>query len=753
MASDTDPMLSPESTEVPSGPLPSRILLVGFAGSIAAVIGGSLAGAGNSPTRGSSLPWSAPFLPLHPRWNAIAAVALFFAGLALLCRAWLRLRVCARSSSFPLRGAVIACALWSLPLVAGPPLASRDVYSYVALGEVANTNVNPYVSSVDPPGGVAGGAVDPIWNKGATPYGPLFTIVAKVAVAHSGNKLVTKTLAFRLLAMLSVAAAGFGLVVIARRRGRSPAEVLVLALANPLILLHFVSGAHNDSFMVALLIAGLAISEGSGRRRWLAALVLCGLAAAVKAPALVAIGYLGIVGPRGVRRRKTDVPLAAVVGLGTLHLLGMATGYGWAWARNMVGSPSVLSYLSPATVLAVPMHWLSTILGVDSTVTGIAGVLRLIGVVGAIISVGWLLTQSRTRGLAALTTAMLVLALFGPAVQPWYLTWGLVIGAVASAGRAGYTHTLFSVIALFTVLPAGPDLGVVLIRLGSPIGLVLVGCALLPLTFRVRRHLPKSARAAVPPIDVTIVVPTRNEAECVRPLLDRLLPVLAGVTSEVLFVDDSDDVTPAVVQMMAAQTAIPVRLMHRNVGYRYGGLGGAVVEGLRSAHGRTVIVMDADLQHPPEAIPSLLTAARIHPSAIIVGTRTPEGAAQGLDRARVLGSRAAARLARTLFPGPLTGVADPMSGLFALPRHLIDPDRLNPFGFKILVELLVNHPDLAVEEVEYDFAKREAGVSKAGITEAMSYVGHLADLRIRTLPPWRTHPTLSVSQAPVLATN
>ena len=273
------------------------------------------------------------------------------------------------------------------------------------------------------------------------------------------------------------------------------------------------------------------------------------------------------------------------------------------------------------------------------------------------------------------------------------------------------------------------------------------------MTFRVRRHLPKSARAAVPPIDVTIVVPTRNEAECVRPLLDRLLPVLAGVTSEVLFVDDSDDVTPAVVQMMAAQTAIPVRLMHRNVGYRYGGLGGAVVEGLRSAHGRTVIVMDADLQHPPEAIPSLLTAARIHPSAIIVGTRTPEGAAQGLDRARVLGSRAAARLARTLFPGPLTGVADPMSGLFALPRHLIDPDRLNPFGFKILVELLVNHPDLAVEEVEYDFAKREAGVSKAGITEAMSYVGHLADLRIRTLPPWRTHPTLSVSQAPVLATN
>ncbi len=746
-------MLLPESTEAPSRALPWRILIVGFVGSVAAVIGGSLAGAGNKPTKGSSLPWSAPFLPLHPRWNAIAAVALFFAGLAVLCRAWLRLRVRARSSSFPLRGAVIVCALWSLPFVIGPPLASRDVYSYVALGEVANTNVNPYVSSIDPPGGVAGVAVDPIWNKGATPYGPLFTIVAKVAVAHSGNKLVTKTLAFRLLAMLSVAATGIGLVAIARGRGRSPAEVLVLALANPLILLHFVSGAHNDAFMVALLVGGIAVAEGSGRRRWLAALVLCGLAAAVKAPALVAVGYLGIVGPRGVQRRKTDVSLAAVVGLGTLHLLGMATGYGWAWARNMVGSPSVLSYLSPATILAVPMHWISSIVGVDSTVTGIAGVLRLIGVAGAAVSICWLLTQSRTRGLAALTTAMLTLALFGPAVQPWYLTSGLVIGAVTSAGRAGYSHTLFTVIALFTVLPAGPDLGVVLIRLGSPIGLVLVGCALLPLTFRVRRHLPNPVQAAVPPIDVTIVVPTRNEAECVRPLLNRLLPVLAGVTSEVLFVDDSDDATPAVVQMMATETAIPVRLMHRPVGHRHGGLGGAVVEGIRSAHGRTVVVMDADLQHPPEAIPALLATARNYPDAFVVGTRTPDGAAEGLNRLRRLGSRSACGLARTIFPTQLTRVSDPMSGLFTVPPHLVDTARLNPFGFKILVELLVSHPYLAVEEVAYDFAKREAGVSKAGFMEAMNYICHLADLRIRTLAPWRTHAALSVSREPVLATN
>ena len=720
--------------------VPWPLIWVGLFGSTLAVVGGALAGAGGEATTDSSMPWSAPLLPLHPQWNAIASVAVYFAGLGLLVRSWLRLR--RRSQEHPMRlaVAVIACVVWCLPLVLGPPLASRDVYSYVALGEAANTNIDPYVSSVDPPGGVAERSVDPIWAKGATSYGPLFTLLAKVAVAHAGPKLIAKTMAFRLLAVVSVLATGCGLVSIARRRGRSPAAVLVLALANPLVLLHFVSGAHNDILMIAFITVALAGAERPGRRWWIAAVVSMGLAAAVKAPGLIGIGYLAVTGPRDVVRRRSDLALAGVAGLGTVHFVGVVTGYGWSWARNLANGPGVLSYLSPATVFAVPIHWLSTTAHSGWTVTGIAGSLRLACMIMATVAAAWLIVHSRSRGISALSSALLVLALFGPAVQPWYLAWGLIIAAVGTTGRAGYLPTILTIAALFTVLPAGPDLGVVLIRLGSPLELAVVALALLPLTFRTRRRQTEHLSFAAASADVMVIIPTQNESDCIDPLLDRLEAALTGRVGEIVFVDDSDDSTPSTILSRSKKSIVPLRLLHRPAGRRLGGLSGAVVHGLAKAAGRSVVVMDADLQHPPEALPALLAAAERHPNAVIVGTRTPHAAANGLNRLRLMGSSAASTLARAIFPSRLRHVTDPMSGFFVVPSRLVDVARLNPSGFRILLELLVSHPDLCVIEVPYDFAPRDVGTSKAGLLEAMTYVAHLIDLRIRTLAPWRTHP-------------
>ena len=98
--------------------------------------------------------------------------------------------------------------------------------------------------------------------------------------------------------------------------------------------------------------------------------------------------------------------------------------------------------------------------------------------------------------------------------------------------------------------------------------------------------------------DVTVVVPTRNERDNVVPLLRRLEKVRPGLRLEVLFIDDSSDDTPRVIEGQAPRCSRTVSLIHRAEGERRGGVGGAVRAGLLAARSDLVCVMDADLQHP-----------------------------------------------------------------------------------------------------------------------------------------------------------
>ncbi|MGI5403926.1 glycosyltransferase [Streptomyces sp. CA-135486] len=236
---------------------------------------------------------------------------------------------------------------------------------------------------------------------------------------------------------------------------------------------------------------------------------------------------------------------------------------------------------------------------------------------------------------------------------------------------------------------------------------------------------------ALAPPRLTVLVPTRNEQESVPLLLDRLGRAAAPLGAEILFVDDSDDGTVQEVRSLSANCPVPVRLLHRPPGLRGGGLGGAVVAGLRHTRGAWVLVMDSDLQHPPEAAALLARTAMREGVDIAVGTRyAGRGAAAGLESAaRVATSGGATRLVKAVFPRLLATVSDPLSGLFAFRRDAIDTDRLNPLGFKILLEILVRHPSARVAEVAYSFAPRAAGHSKASLREGLAFVRHLGRLR------------------------
>jgi dolichol-phosphate mannosyltransferase len=237
---------------------------------------------------------------------------------------------------------------------------------------------------------------------------------------------------------------------------------------------------------------------------------------------------------------------------------------------------------------------------------------------------------------------------------------------------------------------------------------------------------------------VTVIVPTRNEASNVAPLLARVAAALDGCTAEVLFVDDSDDETPAEVERVASSSVLPVRLLHRQPGERSGGLGGAVQAGLAASAATWVVVMDGDLQHPPETIPTLLAAGIGDDLDVVVASRYEgNGAADGLSSPfRHFVSRGATIAARTLFPRILANVSDPMSGFFAVRRDVVDPAALKPKGFKILLEILARSSARRVAEVPFTFADRVGGESKASGREALRYFRQLLVLRAAASRSW-----------------
>lgn len=230
-------------------------------------------------------------------------------------------------------------------------------------------------------------------------------------------------------------------------------------------------------------------------------------------------------------------------------------------------------------------------------------------------------------------------------------------------------------------------------------------------------------------VDVSVVVPTKDEADNVRPLLSRLVPVLESIgSSEVLFVDDSDDHTPEVVREVTA--LVPVRLIHREPSGRKGGLGGAVIEGFRAARGRMMVVMDADLQHPPELVPALVAPLVRGEAQVAVASRFLEGGSSlglsgPLRRLAAMGTRS---LAGRVVP-KIRHVTDPMSGYFAVERSVLEDGPASSEGFKILLDVLAHGSWSSVVEVPYVFAQRSAGSSKATPAVGLTYLRQLWRIR------------------------
>lgn len=227
---------------------------------------------------------------------------------------------------------------------------------------------------------------------------------------------------------------------------------------------------------------------------------------------------------------------------------------------------------------------------------------------------------------------------------------------------------------------------------------------------------------------VTIIVPTFNERENIAELIARAAAALAGRDAEILVVDDSTDDTAEEVERVSVDAGLPVRVIHRPE--NTGGLGGAVALGLSEAAGEVCIVMDGDLQHPPELIPQLLSRFEQGDVDIVAASRYMGGGdSRGLGTAMRFGvSRAATWLTKAMFPRRLAASTDPMTGFFLVDRQSLDLPGLRPQGFKILLEILARS-DVRIAEVPMEFSERRNGTSKASLRQGATFIAHLTRLR------------------------
>jgi dolichol-phosphate mannosyltransferase len=219
---------------------------------------------------------------------------------------------------------------------------------------------------------------------------------------------------------------------------------------------------------------------------------------------------------------------------------------------------------------------------------------------------------------------------------------------------------------------------------------------------------------------LSLIIPTFNEAKNIGALVGQIVRTLGEEAFEIVVVDDdSPDGTGKVVEQLPA--GLHARVVRRHARRD---LSQAVVEGFAAARGGILGVMDADLSHPPELIPTMLAVLRAGGADMVVASRlVPGGGTEDWPASRKLTSRIGTLLAR-----PFTRVRDPLSGYFLLKREVIEGVRLKPRGYKICLEILVRGNARRVREIPFIFRDRTTGESKIGMRQDLDYLVQLLGL-------------------------
>ncbi|MDE2768642.1 MAG: polyprenol monophosphomannose synthase [Chloroflexota bacterium] len=224
---------------------------------------------------------------------------------------------------------------------------------------------------------------------------------------------------------------------------------------------------------------------------------------------------------------------------------------------------------------------------------------------------------------------------------------------------------------------------------------------------------------------IAVIVPTYNERGNPGPLVEQVSAALEGAPFRILFADDSTDDTTGEIEALARDN--PAVSLNHSSSRR--GLARAVVDALDGLTEDLVVVIDGDLQHPPNVVPHLVAALEAGADVVVASRYVQGGRELGLGGPwRRLVSRGSSRVARMVLPSARR-TTDPLSGFFAFRRSILTDASLQPVGFKILLEVLVRGRVRCVVDVPYTFDRRARATSKASALEGVRFLRHLLRLR------------------------
>ncbi|MFE0021202.1 polyprenol phosphomannose-dependent alpha 1,6 mannosyltransferase MptB, partial [Amycolatopsis sp. NPDC059021] len=367
--------------------------VLGLGGSVLVSLGAFGAGATLRHDPVLSGTWLGAVLSWHGR---LPAIAVLYLGLAVVLAAWVRLGHSVRAGRTSAREVGWTAWLWCVPLLCAPPLFSTDLYTYLAQGAVAHAGLDPYTHvPAELPSAITDNAAGG-WMYISSPYGPLQILIVKSVLVVTGDNVLFGALLTRLAMVAGLALLCYALPVLCRHLGNRPERALWLTVANPLMVLCVVSGGHNDLLMTGLLAAGTALvltrAPGAG-------FAVVALAAAVKAPAAVALPFLvwvwaarrsgGRVSARGYVFAFAASVSIVVVAFG---LCSVAAGVDLGWLRTLGGN----SVLEPWMSLPTSAGKIAGAVLPGSS--GSVAVCRAAGWVVLAGSVTWLWWRSRAGG-------------------------------------------------------------------------------------------------------------------------------------------------------------------------------------------------------------------------------------------------------------------------------------------------------------------------------------------------------------------
>ncbi|MFC5922427.1 polyprenol phosphomannose-dependent alpha 1,6 mannosyltransferase MptB [Micromonospora vulcania] len=464
-------MTAPGAAPTPSaaasaGPRVARY--AGLAGAVLLTIAGRAGGALPDAPLGATPAsiWRSPDGP--------ATLTCWLVGTALLVGAWWSLRAGAPSG----RWAYATAGLWTLPLLVAPPLGSRDVYSYACQGWTYAHGVDPYAVGVAAAGCPWLDSVAPIWRDTPAPYGPVFVLLAALAVSLGGGLTGTIVL-LRVIAVAGLLLAALCLPGLARAAGVPTRRAAWLALAAPLVGVHLVAGAHNDAVMLGLLLCGLlVVLRRPGRPvALLLGGVLLGLAVTVKASAVVVVPFAALAAVHGrytVRALLRDGGWVARGLLAALLGTSALSGLGFGWVAGLTRSGDSEQWTSPPTAVGFVVDYAGALLGRKPDAVPVTRAAALLLLAGVLVVLWWRAWRA-LRGLnevrhrvtriealrprAALYGAGLALAatvVLSPVFHPWYATWPLALLALTTTRTTWFV--LPAAAAAFLALPDGTNL-------------------------------------------------------------------------------------------------------------------------------------------------------------------------------------------------------------------------------------------------------------------------------------------------------